>query len=348
MNARPRQRLTECLRCLEKEADLAAGGGCRFGPAGEFSVRVASSIEDRLAAWALAYRVYREKEYAEPNPQRLWYSIHDALPETVTVLVERKAEGCGLEAEGTTASPATTIPASPPALGLQPSASAALIGAVTVVPDSPLGLPADAVFPEETRRLRDTGARLAEAVSLVQGGLSERAGMLVAAKLCEFTCLVAQRLLDATDLVITVNPRHENYYRRVMLFGRRGSEAACDKVSGAPAVFLTLNFTEMQRHIERTELPDAPRTIYRRFMKPGEAGAVAAALSRQHRPLDEGALRRYFVEERQLIQLAHADSRRHLHEIYQVRDLEGMGRPELRIPMGTGVLARGSSGISET
>jgi hypothetical protein len=70
-------------------------------------------------------------------------------------------------------------------------------------------------------------------------------------------------------------------------------------------------------------------------MKPGEAGAVAAALRRQHRPLDEGALRRYFVEERQLIQLAHADSRRHLHEIYQVRDLEGMGRPELRIPMGT-------------
>jgi hypothetical protein len=51
MNARPRQRLTECLRCIEK------------------------------------------------NPQGLWYSISDALPETVTVLVERKAEGCGLKVQ---------------------------------------------------------------------------------------------------------------------------------------------------------------------------------------------------------------------------------------------------------
>jgi hypothetical protein len=165
-----------------------------------------------------------------------------------------------------------------------------------VVPDSPLGLPADKVFPEETGRLRASGAKLAEAVSLVQGRLSERAGMLVAAKLCEFTCLAAGRLLGATDLVITVNPRHESYYRRVMLFDRRGAEAPCDKVSGAPAVFLTLNFAEMQRHIERTELPEAPRTIYRRFMKPAAAGAAAAHLGRQRRPLDEAALRRYFVE----------------------------------------------------
>jgi hypothetical protein len=167
---------------------------------------------------------------------------------------------------------------------------------VTVVPDSPLGLPADAVFPGETRRLRDSGARLAEGISLVQAGLSERAGMLVVAKLCEFTCLVAQRLLGATDLVCTVNPRHEDYYRRVMLFGRRGAEAPCDKVSGAPAVFLTLNFTEMQRHIERTELPDAPRTIYRRFMKPGEVGAVAAALRRQLRPMTERELGYFFTD----------------------------------------------------
>lgn len=146
--------------------------------------------------------------------------------------------------------------------------------------------------------MRAEGRRLAEAVSLVQGNLSERSGMLVAARLCELTCIVAQRLLGATDLVITVNPRHENYYRRVMLFEKRGGEAACDKVSGAPAVFLTLNFAEMQRHIERTELPEAPKTIYRRFMKPAEAGAVAHHLARQRRPLDEAALRKYFALDR--------------------------------------------------
>ena len=321
MHTQPRNRLTECLRCLEKEVALDWVGKYRFGPADEFTVRVANTTEDRLNAWALAYRVYREKEYAQPNAQGLWYSLFDALPGTVTVLVERRVvEGGGwkLEGQGSNWTDQSVAPST-----LNPPPSTSLIGAVTVVPDSPLGLPADAVFAEEMQHLRQSGTRLAEAVSLVQAGLSERSGILVAAKLCEFTCLVAQRLLGATDLVITVNPRHEDYYRRVMLFERRGAEVPCDKVSGAPAVFLTLNFAEMQRHIERTELPDAPRTIYRRFMRPAEAGAVAGHLERQRRPLDEATLRRYFVEERPLLAEANAAQRAHVLGQYPIYDLGG-------------------------
>ena len=77
-------------------------------------------------------------------------------------------------------------------------------------------------------------------------------------------------------------------------------------------MFLTLNFADMDRHIERSELPDAPRTIYRRFMKPGEAEAVAAALRQQVRPLDEAALRRFFMEERPLLMQAPPEQRAHI------------------------------------
>jgi hypothetical protein len=309
-----------------KEAGHEVGGGYRFGPSGEFSVRLASTTEDRWAAWALAYRVYREKGYAEPNPQGLWYSIHDALPGTVTVLVERQeTTGHRLQDAGLRLSDHEDP--KPDAQGPEP---AVLIGAVTVVPDSPIGLPADKVFPEETGRLRASGAKLAEAVSLVQGNLSDRAGMLVAAKLCEFTCLVAERLLGATDLVITVNPRHESYYRRVMLFERCGAEAPCDKVSGAPAVFLSLNFTEMQRHIERSDLPGAPKTIYRRFMKSGEAEAAAATLRRQMRPLDEAPLRRFFQEERPLLGQATPEGRAHIQDCHLAWDFEIVGGPSAR------------------
>jgi len=267
MRTLPRKRLTEGFRRLEAEVELAADGDYRFGSAGEFSVRVASSLEDRLAAWRLAYDVYRGKEYAAPDPQELWYSVHDALPETVTVLVERSGE---------------------------------LIGAVTVIPDSPLGLPADRVFPAETSALRQSGGVLAEAVSLVQGGVGERAGMVVAARLCEFTCLVAERLLGASDLVITVNPRHERYYRRVMLFERRGEEVPCDKVSGALAVFLTLNFKDMDLYVRTADLIGGPRTIYRRFMKPEEAAEVADHLAGQRSSLSTSALREYFLYRRNL------------------------------------------------
>ena len=66
-----------CLPDAESERSVL-----RFGPAGEFGIRLAESSEDRRRAWALAYRVYLEKEYAKPNPQELWYSIFDALPQT--------------------------------------------------------------------------------------------------------------------------------------------------------------------------------------------------------------------------------------------------------------------------
>jgi hypothetical protein len=288
MNVQPRNRLTECLRFIEKEVELGATGDYRFGPGDEFTVRVASSTEDRLKAWALAYRVYREKEYAPPNPQGLWYSLHDALPDTVTLLVEQ---------------------------GQEP------IAAVTDVPDSPLGLPADRTFPEETARMRAEGRRMFEAVSLVQASLSERTGIMVVAKLHELLCLVGGELLGCTDLICTVNPRHEAYYRKLMLFEKRGGEAACDKVSGAPAVFLTLNMADVRRHVERAELPDAPKTIYRRFMKPGEAAAVAARFRSQMRPLDEAALRRFFVEERQLMAQTTPEQRAHLQECHAMLSL---------------------------
>ena len=268
MNAQPRHRLPECLRLLENQRGFDAEGDCRFGPEDEFCVRLATSAEDRRRAWALAYRVYLEKGYAQPNAQELWYSVHDALPNTLTILVERGDE---------------------------------LIGAGTDVPDSPRGLPADAVFPEEMRRLRAEGRRLFEAVSLVQGAVSERTGILVVAKLHEMLCLVGERLLGGTDLVCTVNPRHEAYYRRLMLFERRGGETSCGKVSGAPAVFLTLNMADVRQHVERAGLPDAPKSIYRRFIGPAQAQAVAERLRRQHRPLDEAAIRRFFVHERPLL-----------------------------------------------
>jgi hypothetical protein len=115
-----------------------------------------------------------------------------------------------------------------------------------------------------------------------------------------------------------------------MLFERCGAEAPCDKVSGAPAVFLSLNFTEMQRHIERSDLPGAPKTIYRRFMKSGEAEAAAATLRRQMRPLDEAPLRRFFQEERPLLGQATPEGRAHIQDCHLAWDFEIVGGPSAR------------------
>jgi hypothetical protein len=66
-------------------------------------------VRARRAAYRLVYELYLEKEYALPHPSKMWLSIFDALPETATLVVKR---GDGV------------------------------VGAVTVVFDSDIGLPA--------------------------------------------------------------------------------------------------------------------------------------------------------------------------------------------------------------
>ena len=114
-----------------------AENGCRdddpyiFGSCGDCEIRVASSIEDRRRAWELVYRIYAEKGYAENDSQGLWYGIHDALPETTTFIVEREGE---------------------------------VVSALSVVFDSPLGLPSDNLYGPELDLMRGQGRRLCEIV----------------------------------------------------------------------------------------------------------------------------------------------------------------------------------------
>jgi hypothetical protein len=259
-----------------------------FGSGDEYSVSVASSAADRCRCWRLVYEVYRRKEYAGHDPARLWYSIFDALPETVTLMVERQGE---------------------------------LVGSVTVIPDSPLGLPVDATFPAESFALRLAGQRAAEVCGLVQSAPSERSGVRVVRRLCELAVLVAGRALECSDMLITVNPRHEGFYTKLMLFERRGRVVDCDRVSGAPAVCLHLNLAEAGRHVERAKLPGAPANLYRRFMPADRARGIAERIRRAVRPMDEASLRRYFVEDRPLIPSAPRNARHYLEERYSFYDL---------------------------
>jgi N-acyl amino acid synthase FeeM len=290
MATQARSRITRILRDLETQSIQRQPRSTRsaLGGRDQYQIRTANGTEDRVTAWRLAYNAYCQKGYVTPNAQRLWYSIFDALPRTVTLLAERCRQA---------------------------------MGTVTIVPDSPLGLPADETFADLTDRMRTSGLRLAEAVSMVQAELSERAGMVVISKLCELTCLVARGILEATTLIITVNPRHERYYRDAMLFRRHGPVRDCGRVSGAPAVLLSLDLTSLARYVEDSGLAQTRRNIYRRFMPAGQAEDVIRHISRAVTPLDEAALRKYFVEERQLLPAMPPTARHHFEDCYPFYNL---------------------------
>ncbi len=294
MISRRRTRITQVLRALEREA--AAPSGYSFGALNRFSVKVASSPRDRARAWALAYRAYLEKEYAARDASRLWYGLHDALPNTLTLLVE----------EGSVA-----------------------VAALTLVLDSPLALPADELYGRELDRLRARGRKLCELVSLVSADTGLRSGVEITKHLFRLAYLAARRLEKATDFVITVNPRHVRYYRRVLLMEELGQPRDYNKVGGAPAVLLRLDLETAEERF-REKHGERQDSFFRFFVSPDTEPVLLAMLRRGRRPMGESALCLYFSELKPLMQEASSDQRRYLEKCYPFLALRGVDSTALQ------------------
>ncbi len=285
-----RLRLTQHLRLLGR---LAQGGqspaeGFAFAD-GRYLIRVANDLESRRKAYGLVYRLYLEKEYARPHRSRMWLSIFDALPETATLLVERADTG-------------------------------APVGALTVVFDSPLGLPADQAYRPEVDALRASGRRLAEVVSLAVAEESA-AGAQILVQLFNTAYFLARGIRGATDFVVTVNPRHVRFYRRLILFAQAGPEREYGKVGGAPAVLLRLDFELAESQLDAGFSGRKPRSLYRQFRAVSEVPERVAALDGSLRPMDECQLRYFFMEETDVLGRAPAAQRHHVEDCYPFCDL---------------------------
>lgn len=101
---------------------------------GECNVRVANVSELREKAYKLLYNIYSKMGVTPKSTNGLWLSIYDALPETTTLVAEDSKGEIG--------------------------------GALTLVFDSPIGLPADELYKEEIDKVRKTGGQIREIISL--------------------------------------------------------------------------------------------------------------------------------------------------------------------------------------
>jgi hypothetical protein len=142
----------------------------------------------------------------QEKPGGLWLSIFDALPETTTLVVEDKQGEIG--------------------------------ASLTLVFDSPIGLPADELYKEEIDRVRKDGRKICEIISFginksVKGSVKILAGLFYS------VYLLAWRINNATDLVITVHARYENFYHN-LLFDKIGPVRKYAKVNDAPTILLNL------------------------------------------------------------------------------------------------------------
>lgn len=238
----------------------------RFGQFGEFSLELAATPEQRLICWRLVHEEYLAKGYVHEDAIGLRYTEHDALPGTGTFLIRN---------------------------GETP------IGTVSVFPDSPLGLPADELYWDEISSLRAKGRTVAEIGRLAVA--ADYAGdRKVLMKLVEVPCLYASSVLNATDVVITMNPKHRSFYERMMLFDALGGEKPFDSVCGAMAVLLRMDLAHQRELIRQargeTESSNRrlSRTVYRVFRGEAERNRFADLVRKLRRPLPTEFLRRIF------------------------------------------------------
>jgi hypothetical protein len=181
---------------------------------GQCEVHVANQLILRQKAYELIHDLYLQMGIVRKKDSDLWLSIYDALPNSVTFVAEDD-QGCSA-------------------------------GTLTVVFDSPIGLPADELYQKEIDEISNSGRQICEFVSL---GISNRAKnpIKILASLIYCAYLHAWSENNSRELIITIHSRFEKFYCRRIFFEKIGPERNYAKVNGAPTVLLKLSLKEVIR-----------------------------------------------------------------------------------------------------
>lgn len=273
---KPATRITQVLKQYAPSSLKHLTNDFHFGDNNKFKIEIANDLETRSQAYKLLYKTYVEKEFAKPHASKMWYSIFDAHPDTITIVAK---EGKFVR------------------------------GAITIVIDSPLGLPAEGVFKKEINHLRQQKHSLAEIISL---GIDNktRGGSVILEKLFNFSYLYARGLFNTTKFIITINPRHSLFYTKKLLFKKKGELKEYKKVSGNPAAFLQLDLNLIYSIVE-SDLKYSEkykRTIYSSFITINKSKCLIEKIMYSKAKMGMLELRHFFINQRNVFNLAKTSS----------------------------------------
>lgn len=198
--------------------------------ASDILFKIADTRQELDAAYRLVHDVYVKEGYSDHHESGMRVNLRYALPTTATVIGK---------------------------LGEQ------VVITLTVIGDSPLGLPMDMIFSEELYRLRCRGRYVAEVGALASHPSFRRRQQAIALFADKAIVRYAIRNLGADDMVIAVNPKHEWVYKHLLLF-ETISRGVKDYhyVKDAPAIAMRL---DLNACVERWRRAYAGRPAGRNF-----------------------------------------------------------------------------------
>jgi hypothetical protein len=183
------------------------------GIAREIEVKIASERREWEEALALVTQSYRSRGYEAADTRGLRFTSFHALPQTTTFVAKHASH---------------------------------VVATLSLVPDNTLlGLPMECIYGQEIHDLRLQGRHMGEAMSLADNGLGVREFLQVFVTIIKLT--MQYHVSQGGDTwVITVNPRHRNFYTKVLGFVPLGPCRAYASVQDAPAEAYLLDLDLMK------------------------------------------------------------------------------------------------------
>jgi len=190
-------------------------------PQAAYELRPAASREELEGAYRLVYRSYLRRAYIEPHPGGVRLTLFNAAPDAVTFIGALRG---------------------------------AIIATVSLLPDTPAGLPMDEVYHDELEDLRKAGRKLTEVTMLADRRLDMRRTLPMLLQLMKLVFDYATQVLHANDLCISINPRHDAFYKRYLLFTELGGLRMYPSVRNNPALARRLDLETVRERSRGKEV----------------------------------------------------------------------------------------------
>lgn len=168
------------------------------------------------------------------------------------------------------------------------SDGARIVGTVSVVLDSPLGLPMDEVFADQLDRFRRRGRRGAEVSALAMDADRRAHGIPVLMRLLRMVVLHAAEVARIDDLCLVVRPQHADFYQQFFSCEILGQPRDYEKVHIEGAVMLRLDLNEVRALIRAVHGGQVAATEVQAFLYGPEA--YRTVLAQLHRELPTASL----------------------------------------------------------
>ena len=190
----------------------------------DLTVRPARTLSEVKNAFKLIYKEYIPLGYCDPNEAKMHYSPYSLLPTSRTFVLKKKR---------------------------------IFLGTISLIADSPCGLPMESAFPDIINDFRRRNKKLAEVSLLTIDRKAFRRKKLeltdhhkLTGSFWLFKAMLdyARHVAGITDLFITIHPRHEKLYQN-FAFKPIGEAVAYDYAKGNPGLPMHLDISRLEEHL---------------------------------------------------------------------------------------------------